>query len=95
MPGEFHLSIKNTQRKIVDVRDLFKDLTKEELEILEKAKLRSEEEKRLKDFRENENYYMSQKESKYKKNMSLTWLHIAQNLVYKTWTNQLRLVIYL
>ena len=67
MPGEFHLSIKNTQRKIVDVRDLFKDLTKEELEILEKAKLRSEEEKRLKDFRENENYYMSQKESKYKK----------------------------
>ena len=48
MPGEFHLSIKNTQRKIGDVRELFKDLTDAEREILQLAKQRAEAEKLLK-----------------------------------------------
>lgn len=70
MPGEFHLSIKNAQRKIVDVRDLFTNMTTEEMEILEKAKIRSEEEKRLKELRENEEEdYMSQKENQYTQNI--------------------------
>lgn len=60
MPGEFHLSIKNAQRKIVDVRDLFKDLSETELKILEDAKLRSEEEKRLKTQLENASQFDSQ-----------------------------------
>lgn len=54
MPGEFHLSIKNTQRKIVDVRDLFKNLTETEWRILELAKQHAEEAKRLQVLEENE-----------------------------------------
>lgn len=35
---EFHLSIRNTQRKIGDVRELFRNLTQNELDCLEKEK---------------------------------------------------------
>ncbi len=52
MPSDFHLSIKNNQRKIVDVRDLFKDLTETESNILELAKKRSELEKLRKEANE-------------------------------------------
>lgn len=38
----FYLSIKNTQRKIEDVRNLFKNLTTQEKEILEFEKARAE-----------------------------------------------------
>ncbi len=52
MPSDFHLSIKNNQRKIVDVRDLFKDLTETEWKTLELAKERSELEKLRKEQNE-------------------------------------------
>lgn len=40
---QFYLSIKNTQRKIEDVRNLFKNLTTREMEILEFEKARAEQ----------------------------------------------------
>lgn len=55
MPSEFHLSIKNNQRKIVDVRQLFQNLSESEWQILELAKLKSEEDKRKKNQLEKTN----------------------------------------
>ena len=63
MPGEFHLSIKNNQRRIVDVRELFKNLTKNEWQILELAKQRSEAEKRLKTIEQQKSSYSSGEEA--------------------------------
>ena len=48
MVDEFHLSIKNSHRKIKDVRDLFRNLSEFELEVLENEKRKAEEAKLLK-----------------------------------------------
>ena len=47
----FYLSIKNTQRKIEDVRNLFKNLTTREMEILELEKARAEQLKLERDLK--------------------------------------------
>lgn len=47
----FYLSIKNTQRKIEDVRNLFKNLTTREMEILEFEKARAEQLKLERDLK--------------------------------------------
>ena len=43
MENDFHLSIKNHQRKIGDVRDLFRNLTNDEKQCLLKEKILSEQ----------------------------------------------------
>jgi hypothetical protein len=62
MPAEFHLSIKNTQRKIADVRDLFRNLSETEKRVLEIAKRRAEEEKRQQIEQETNKYNEQQRE---------------------------------
>ena len=58
MENDFHLSIKNHQRKIGDVRDLFRNLTNDEKQCLEREKILSEQKiyelRRKRDLEEQE-----------------------------------------
>lgn len=65
MENEFHLSIKNAQRKIGDVRDLFRNLTYDEKQCLEKEKILIEQQVNIYKQQQQQQQQLLQDDKKY------------------------------
>ncbi len=85
MSQEFRLSIKNfSQRKIVNVKDIFKNLTEQEKEILEREKKRAEDRVLRTFLQQNEQTFINSKRIKHTPMLqSVTSIRKSRNFAEK------------